>query len=116
MSALAAVAAWLQPALVLALVFRTSAGAPDAPWLALGLLIAPLVALLADARPAERNAVTAAAAAVTVTLLLAANLVVAADGAVLLGGSRWLGVALGAALALTVGAWSVVPRGHHRLG
>jgi len=104
-SALAAVAAWLQPALVVALAFRITAGAPDAPWLALGALIAPLVAVLADGGPAARNVVTAAASAVSVTLLLAANLLVAADGALLLGMPRWLGAALGAALALAAGAW-----------
>jgi hypothetical protein len=109
-SALAAVAAWLQPALVAAVVFRISAGAPDAPWLALGALIAPLIALLADDPRPQRNVVTAAASTVTVTLLLAANLLVAADGAVLLGGSRWLGVVLGAALVLAAGAWPVARR------
>src|SRR3954470_14165416 len=56
--AVSAVAAWLQPALVVALAFRVAAGAPDAPWLALAALVAPLVALLAWARPPARNPVT----------------------------------------------------------
>jgi hypothetical protein len=46
-TALTAVALWLHPALVAVLALRVAAGEPDAPWLALGALIAPLVALLA---------------------------------------------------------------------
>src|SRR4051812_37311453 len=73
-SALASVAAWLQPVLVAALAFRVAAGTPDAPWLGLAALVAPLVALVAGARPAARNPVTAIVAAVTVGLVLAADL------------------------------------------
>lgn len=110
MSPLAGIAAWLQPALVVALAFRVTAGAPDAPWLALAALVAPLVALLAAARPPARNPVTAAVAGVTVTLLLAADLLVAADAATLLGGARWQGAALAALPALAVAAWPAARR------
>src|SRR5258706_9851820 len=41
MTALAAAAVWLQPVLLAALALRVAAGAPDAPWLALGALVAP---------------------------------------------------------------------------
>jgi len=105
LSALAAAAPWLQPALVVALAFRVAAGAPDAPWLALAALVAPLVALLADARPPARNPVTAVVAAVTVTLVLAADLLVVADAATLLGAPRWQGAALAALAALALAAW-----------
>ena len=78
MSALAAIAAWLQPALVVALAFRVTAGEADAPWLALAALIAPLVALLAPGRPLRSGPVAGAVVAVVVTLLLAADFLVAA--------------------------------------
>lgn len=106
MSALAAVAAWLQPALVTALAFRVAAGTPDAPWLGLAALVAPLVALLAGARPPGRNPVTAIVAAVTVSLVLAADLLVAADAATLLGAARWQGAVLVALATLAIAMWA----------
>jgi hypothetical protein len=103
MTALAAAAVWLQPVLLATLALRVAAGDADAPWLALGALIAPLVALLvADARPAGLDPVARAAAAGAVTLVLAADFVVAADAAALLGGAPWHGVMITAALALLV--------------
>lgn len=110
MSALAAVAAWLQPALVAALAFRVAAGTPDAPWLGLAALVAPLVALLAGARPPGRNPVTAIVAAVTVTLVLAADLLVAADAATLLGAARWQGAVLAALATLAITMWAPARR------
>jgi hypothetical protein len=96
-----AAALWLQPALVAVLALRVAAGEADAPWLVLGALIAPLVALLARARrPAGRNPVAAAAAVGAVTVLLAVNFLLAADAATLLGGAPWQGVSVAAALAL----------------
>ncbi|HEX9820217.1 MAG TPA: hypothetical protein VGD07_11480 [Methylomirabilota bacterium] len=96
-----AAALWLQPALVAVLALRVAAGEADAPWLVLGALVAPLVALLARARPpAGRNPVAAAAAAGAVTALLAANFLLAADAATLLGGAPWQGVSVAAALAV----------------
>ena len=105
MSALAAVAAWLQPALVVALAFRVTAGEADAPWLVLAALVAPLIALLAAGRAPAFNPVTAAVATVAVTLLLAADLLVAAETATLLGAARWQGVALAALPAIVLAAW-----------
>lgn len=110
MNALAASAAWLQPALVVAVAFRVAAGEADAPWLALTALVAPLVALLASGRPSSRNPVVAVVAAVAVTLLLGADFLVAADVATLLGASRWHGVALAALPALAVAAWAPARR------
>lgn len=116
MTALAAAAVWLQPVLLAVLVLRVAAGAADAAWLALGVLVAPLVALLVPGRRTwGLGPVTRAALAGAVTLVLAADLVVAADVALLLGASPWLGVAAGAALALVVpllpGAARVSPVG-----
>jgi hypothetical protein len=94
---------WLQPALLAVLALRVAAGEADAPWLVLGALIAPLVALLARARPpAGRNPVAAVAAAVAVAALLAADFLLAGDAASLLGGAPWQGVVVVAALALLV--------------
>jgi hypothetical protein len=103
MTALAAAAVWLQPALLATLALRVAAGDADAPWLALGALIAPLVALLAAPRRASgSNPVAATATAAAVTLVLAADFMVAGDAATLLGAAPWLGVALAAALSLLV--------------
>jgi hypothetical protein len=96
-------AAWLQPALLAGLALRVAAGEPDAPWLALAALIAPLVALLQPVRrPAKPEAVTGVAAAAVAALLLAANFLMAADAAMLVGGAAWQGVGLASALALLV--------------
>jgi hypothetical protein len=101
MSALAAVTVWLQPVLLTTLALRVAAGDADAPWLALGALIAPLVALLAPAdRRDDCNPVATTAASIAVTVVLAADFVVVADAATLLGGAAWQGVVLAAGLAL----------------
>ena len=105
MTALAAVAAWLQPALLAALAFRITAGEADASWLALGALVAPLIALLAPARPPGAPPVVGAAAALAIGIVLAADFLVAGDVATLFGGARWPGVALAALAALAVAAW-----------
>jgi hypothetical protein len=96
-----AVAIWLQPVLLAALALRVAAGEADAPWLVLGALVAPLIALLAPARRRTTvGPVAAVAAAVAVVGLLAANFLLAADAAALLGVTPWLGVVAAAALAL----------------
>jgi len=101
MTALAAAAVWLQPVLLTVLALRVAAGDAEAPWLALGALIAPLVALLAPGRrPAGGNPVAVVAAALALTLVLAADLGLAADAAVLLGGAGWHGVGLAAGIVL----------------
>jgi hypothetical protein len=103
MTALGAAAVWLQPALLAGLALRVTAGAADAPWLALGALIAPLVALLApDAASGPVNPVARAATAVALALVLGADLALAADAAVLLGVAPSLAVATAAAVALVV--------------
>jgi hypothetical protein len=105
LTALAAVAIWLQPALLVALAFRVTAGEADAPWLALAALVAPLIALLAAGRAPAFNPVTAAVATVAITLLLAADFLVAGDAATLLGASRWHGVALAALPVIVIAVW-----------
>jgi hypothetical protein len=98
-----ATAIWLQPVLVAALALRVAAGEADAPWLALGALIAPLIALVAPVRRSARpNPVAAVAATAAVTVLLGANFLVVADAATLLGGAPWQGVIVAVALALLV--------------
>jgi hypothetical protein len=105
-TALTAVALWLHPALLAALVLRVAAGEPDAPWLALAALIAPLVALLAPSRRGpERRRPSAVIVGAVLTLLLAADFLIAADAAALLGGAPWQGVACAAVIALLVVAW-----------
>jgi hypothetical protein len=105
-SALTAIALWLHPALLAVLALRVAAGEPDALWLALGALIAPLVALLMPSRRgAERSRPGAIVTGVVLTLLLAADFLVAADAAALLGGAPWQGVAFAAVVALLVVAW-----------
>jgi hypothetical protein len=103
MTALTAAAVWLQPVLLATLALGVTTGEADAPWLALGALIAPLVALLGAApRSSAPNPVARAAATIAVAFVLAADFVVAADAATLLGAGRPLGVVLAAAAALLV--------------
>ena len=111
MNALTAIALWLHPALLAALVLRAAAGEPDALWLALGALIAPLVALLTPSRRGpERRGFGAVVTGLVLTLLLAADFLVAADAAALLGGAPWQGVAFAAVVALLVVAWPAAAR------
>jgi hypothetical protein len=106
-----AIAIWLQPALIAALALRVAAGEADAPWLVLGALVAPLVALLAPVRrSAGLNPVAAAAAAVALTALLAADFLMVADAAMLLGGAPWQGVLVAAALAMLLPLWPATQR------
>jgi hypothetical protein len=101
---MAAVALWLQPVLLAVLVLRVTGGAPEAPWLVLGALVAPLVALLAPTRAIRPNPVAAAAAAVAIVAVLGAGFVLAADAAMLLGHGPWHGVVLAAVVALLIPA------------
>lgn len=103
MTPVSAAAVWLHPVLLTVVALRVAAGDADAPWLALGALIAPLVALLVPARRSvAANPVAVVAAALAVTLVLAADFVIVADAATLLGGAPWHGVVPAAALALLV--------------
>jgi hypothetical protein len=110
MTAARPVAAWLQPVLLLALVHGVTAGAPDAPWLALAALVAPLVALLHPRDAGAPPPATTAVAAVSVALVLGADFLVAADAAVLLGGAPWHGAGLATAGALLALAWPSLRR------
>ena len=106
MTALAAMALWLHPVLLTALALRVAAGEADAPWLVLGALIAPLVALLAPSRRTlERGGPAAIATGAVLAVLLAADFLVAGEAAALLGGAPWQGVACAAVVALLVVAW-----------
>jgi hypothetical protein len=101
MTALLAVAAWLQPVLLAALALGVAAGDAEAPWLVVGALIAPLIALLAPGgRPVGANPVAAVAGALAVVLVLAADFIVLGDAAALLGAAPWHGIAPAVALAL----------------
>jgi hypothetical protein len=107
MTALRGLAAWTGPVLVGTLTTRVAAGAPDAPMLVLAAVVAPLVALLQPPVDDTPHAVSAVATGASATLILAASFVPLGDAAVLLGGRRWHGVVLAAALlvllALTPG-------------
>ncbi len=95
-------AAWLSPALVASLVAQVVAGEPSAPLLALVASLAPLLGLLwappSSAGPS--GAVLTILGTASVGLVLWASLVVMADLAGVLGGTRWLGLAVAAALGL----------------
>jgi hypothetical protein len=108
MTALRGIAAWTGPVLFGALATRVAAGAPDAPLLVLAAVVAPLVALLQPRVAESPHVVSAAAVTVSATLVLAASLVPLGDAALLLGGRRWHGVVVAAALALLL---TVAPRG-----
>jgi hypothetical protein len=109
MTALRGIAAWTGPVLVGALATRVAAGAPDAPLLVLAAVVAPLVALLQPRVVESPHVVSAGAAVVSATLILAASLMPLGDAALLIGGHRWHGVVLAAAVVLLL---TVSPRGH----
>ena len=98
----AALAAWTSP-VVLALVgARVFSGAPEAPTIALAILVAPLIALLGaatDAAP-RPNRVSALGISAGVGLVLWANLLLLADVAGLLGLPRSATSIVAASVAL----------------
>ncbi|HEV8641276.1 MAG TPA: hypothetical protein VGV13_09285 [Methylomirabilota bacterium] len=98
----ASAAAWLSPALVASLAAHVVAGEPGAPLLALVACLAPLLARLwALPSPAGRSgAALTMLGTASVGLVLWASLAVVADLARVLGGARWLGLAVAAALGL----------------
>lgn len=103
----AGVTAWVAPVVLVSLASRVFAGAAEAPVLALGLLSAPLAALL-GAAPGEEpgtNRVASMATLVAVGLVLWAILLTLGDVAQVLGAPRWLAVVLATALALLASAW-----------
>lgn len=104
-------AAWTTPALLTLLASRVASGHVEAPLLVLLAVAAPLVALLRPPLIAVRNPVTRAVILIVVGLVVWANVSVLADVASLLGGARWQGAVLAAALTLLVTAWPGADRG-----
>jgi hypothetical protein len=102
-------AAWLIPAVWLALPALVLEGGPDGLWVGLLLLVAPLLALsLADgdarvAQPARDALFPVVVFLLVAGILLWANLTLAGDGAAWLGAARWQGIAIAAG-----GAWLLV--------
>jgi hypothetical protein len=96
------VAAWTSPALLALVAARAFAGGPDAPALALAVLVAPLIAFLAPTPAGERrpNLVAAPAVGAAAGFILWANLLLIADVAGLLGLRRWAATGLATILAL----------------
>jgi hypothetical protein len=107
MTALRGLAAWTGPVLLGTLTTRVAAGAPDAPILVLAAVVAPLVALLQPRVDEAPHVVSAAATSVSAALILAASFVPLGDVAVLLGGRRWHGVVVAAALLVLL---TLMPR------
>jgi hypothetical protein len=107
MTALRGLAAWTGPVLLGTLTTRVAAGAPDAPILVLAAVVAPLVALLQPRVDEAPHVVSATATSVSAALILAASFVPIGDVAVLLGGRRWHGVVMAAALLLLL---ALMPR------
>jgi len=105
LSALAAAAAWLQPRSSSHSRSAVAAGAPDAPWLRARRAGGPAGRAAGGRAAAGAQPVTAVVAAVTSRSWLAADLLVVADAATLLGAPRWQGAALAALAALALAAW-----------
>jgi hypothetical protein len=95
----ASVAAWLSPALVAALAAGVFRGDPGAPLLVLLAVLAPLLGLLASRRAAACDGVTGALGVASVALVASSGLLVGADLTRSVGGDRWPGVVIAAALA-----------------
>lgn len=104
-------AAWTTPALLTLLASRVASGHVEAPLLVLLTVAAPLVALLRPPLAAVRNPVTRGVLLIVVGLVVWANVGVFADVASLLGGARWQGAVLAAALTLLVTMWPAAGRG-----
>jgi hypothetical protein len=98
------VAAWTTPAVLALVAAQVCAGGVDAPALVLATLVAPLAALLRGRgeAPEPPSVVTAAVCAVSVGLVLAANLLLFAELGVLAGFARWQGAVLVGAITLLV--------------
>lgn len=104
-------AAWTTPALLALLASRVASGHAEAPLLVLLAVAAPLVALLRPPVTAVLNPVTRLVVLIVVGLVVWANVIVFADVASLLGGARWQGAVLAAALTLLVTVWPAADRG-----
>src|SRR6266508_775124 len=98
----AALAAWTSPVVLALVAARVFSGAPEAPTIALAILVAPLIALLCPATDAAQrpNRVAALGISAGVGLVLWANLLLLADIAGLLGLPRWATSIVAASAAL----------------
>jgi len=98
----AALAAWTSPVVLALVAARVFSGAPEAPTIALAILVAPLIALLCPATDAAQrpNRVAALGISAGVGLVLWANLLLLADVAGLLGLPRWATSIVAASAAL----------------
>ena len=98
----AALAAWTSPVVLALVAARVFSGAPEAPTIALAILVAPLIALLYPATDAAQrpNRVAALGISAGVGLVLWANLLLLADVAGLLGLPRWATSIVAACVAL----------------
>src|SRR2546427_131518 len=98
----AALAAWTSPVVLALVAARVFSGAPEAPTIALAILVAPLIALLCPATDAAQqpNRVAALGISAGVGLVLWANLSLLADVAGLLGFPRWATSIVAASAAL----------------
>jgi hypothetical protein len=103
-------AAWTTPALFALVTARVASGHAEAAWLVILLVTAPLVALLRPAVVLGLDPVTRLVTLVVGALVVWANLVVFADVAATLGGARWQGAVLAAALTLLVTMWPAADR------
>jgi hypothetical protein len=103
-------AAWTTPALLALVTSRVASGHAEAPWLVILLVIAPLVALLRPRVTVVLNPATRLVTLVVVGLVVWANVLVFADVASTLGGARWHGAVLAAALTLLVTLWPAADR------
>lgn len=103
-------AAWLSPALWLALPALIVARGPEGLWLALVATVAPLVALVvrAQAEPAAGSSamrVRAGVRLVVAAIAVASGTMLAGDLAVWRGAPRWQGVAAAVVVAALAAAW-----------
>ena len=108
-----ALAAWTSPALLALVAARAFGGGPDAPALALTVLVGPLIAFLVPTSTGERrpNLVAALAVGAAATFILWANLLLAADLAGLFGVRRWAATGLATILALAAVELARAPGG-----
>lgn len=101
------VAAWISPALILALGSAVHHGGTDAPTLVLLAALAPVLAATRGAAPPPPDPVVGTVAVAAVLLVAWAGVATAADVARALGGPAWLGGLV--ALALAGAAWRFLP-------
>lgn len=110
-------AAWLTPAMLLAVPAALATRAGDGLWLGLVLLLAPLIALggragegTAAPRDDRGSLFSVVALLITVGLLLWANIALAGDLAAWLGAPRWQGIVVTAVAGWGLTAWRPLRR------